>query len=78
MQLPPYLLWELVTLPWYLSFFGQGGYLRNDYLVLIENCRKQFSQIQFNTAAAVGERDAALQAIVDIAKKTLDGIVSFQ
>jgi sirohydrochlorin cobaltochelatase len=46
-------------------FFGQGGHLRNDFPVLLEECRTQYPQVQLSTSPAVGEDDAVLQAIVD-------------
>ena len=50
-------------------FFGQGGHLRNDFPVLLEQCRAQFPQITLSTTPAVGENDAVLQAIIDFAAK---------
>ena len=52
-------------------FFGQGGHLRNDFPVLLEECRTQYPHIQLSTTLAVGENDAVLQAIVDFAAKAL-------
>ena len=59
---------EIVVVP---VFFGQGGHLRNDFPVLLEECRAQYPQIQLSTTLAVGENDAVLQAIVDFAAKAL-------
>ena len=52
-------------------FFGQGGHLRNDFPVLLEGCRKQFSNIQLSATPAVGEDLAVLQAIVDFGARAL-------
>ncbi|MBU3616753.1 sirohydrochlorin chelatase [Polynucleobacter sp. JS-Polo-80-F4] len=46
-------------------FFGQGGHLRNDFPVLLEECRGKFPDIQLSATPAVGEDLAVLQAIVD-------------
>mgnify|MGYP006276473401 FL=1 len=48
-------------------FFGQGGHLRNDYPVLLQECRSQFPEINLKTTPAVGESDGVLQAIIDFA-----------
>ena len=52
-------------------FFGQGGHLRNDFPVLLEQCRAQYPKITLSTTPAVGENDAVLQAIVDFAAKAI-------
>lgn len=52
-------------------FFGQGGHLRNDFPLLLEECRTQYPQIALSTTLAVGEDGGILQAIVDFAAKTL-------
>jgi len=52
-------------------FFGQGGHLRNDFPVLLEQCRVQYPKIELSTTPAVGENDAVLQAIVDLAAKAI-------
>ncbi len=46
-------------------FFGQGGHLRNDFPVLLEECRAKFPGIRLSATSAVGEDLAVLQAIVD-------------
>jgi sirohydrochlorin cobaltochelatase len=52
-------------------FFGQGGHLRNDFPVLLEQCRIQFPQIDLCATPAVGEDEAVLQAIVDFSARAL-------
>jgi len=52
-------------------FFGQGGHLRNDFPVLLEECRAKFPSIQLSATPAVGEDLAVLQAIVDFGAKAL-------
>jgi sirohydrochlorin cobaltochelatase len=59
---------ELTVVP---VFFGQGGHLRNDFPVLLEECRGKFPNVQLNTTSAVGEDLAVLQAIVDFGSKNL-------
>ncbi|PLQ01472.1 sirohydrochlorin chelatase [Cupriavidus pauculus] len=44
-------------------FFGQGGHLRRDFPVLIEECRTRHPGIQIQAATAVGEIDSVLDAI---------------
>ena len=46
-------------------FFGQGGHLRNDFPVLLEECRSKFPNIQLSATPAVGEDLAVLQAIIE-------------
>jgi sirohydrochlorin cobaltochelatase len=53
---------ELTVVP---VFFGQGGHLRNDFPVLLEECRGKFPNIQLSATPAVGEDLAVLQAIID-------------
>ena len=52
-------------------FFGQGGHLRNDFPILIEQCRKEFIGIEFNVSTAVGEDMGVLNAIIDFAKRSM-------
>ena len=52
-------------------FFGQGGHLRNDLPVLLEECRGKFPNIQLSATPAVGEDLAVLQAIVDFGARAL-------
>jgi len=59
---------EITVVP---VFFGQGGHLRNDFPVLLEECRQQFPAISLSTTPAVGEDEAVLQAIVDFGARAL-------
>ncbi|WP_114689334.1 sirohydrochlorin chelatase [Polynucleobacter necessarius] len=52
-------------------FFGQGGHLRNDFPVLLQNCRGKFQNISLSATPAVGEDSAVLQAIVDFGARAL-------
>ena len=52
-------------------FFGQGGHLRNDFPVLLEECRGKFPNIALSATPAVGEDLAVLQAIVDFGARAL-------
>ena len=52
-------------------FFGQGGHLRNDFPVLLEECRGKFPGVQLSATPAVGEDLAVLQAIVDFGARAL-------
>ncbi len=45
-------------------FFGQGGHLRKDFPVLLEQCRQKFCGVDIQASSAVGEWDLVLQAIV--------------
>lgn len=53
---------EIVVIP---VFFGQGGHLRNDFPVLLDQCRQRFPAIQLSATPAVGENPAVLQAIIN-------------
>jgi sirohydrochlorin cobaltochelatase len=46
-------------------FFGQGGHLRKDFPILLENAKTQFPQITLSTSSAVGESDLILNAILE-------------
>jgi sirohydrochlorin cobaltochelatase len=59
---------ELTVVP---VFFGQGGHLRNDFPVLLEECRGKFPKVQLSSTPAVGEDLAVLQAIVDFGARAL-------
>lgn len=50
-------------------FFGQGGHLRNDFPLLLEECRQQNPQVNLSASQAVGEDDLVLKAIIDFASK---------
>ena len=52
-------------------FFGQGGHLRNDFPVLLEECRGKFPNVTLSATPAVGEDLAVLQAIVDFGARVL-------
>jgi sirohydrochlorin cobaltochelatase len=52
-------------------FFGQGGHLRNDFPLLLEDCQKKFPNITLSTTPAVGEDLAVLQAIIDFGARAL-------
>ena len=52
-------------------FFGQGGHLRNDFPVLLEECRSKFPNVTLSAMPAVGEDLAVLQAIVDFGSRSL-------
>ena len=52
-------------------FFGQGGHLRNDFPVLLQECRAKFPDVQLSATPAVGEDLAVLQAIVDFGARAL-------
>lgn len=52
-------------------FFGQGGHLRNDFPVLLEECRAKFPTIQLSASAAVGESPDVLLAIIDFANRSM-------
>jgi sirohydrochlorin cobaltochelatase len=52
-------------------FFGQGGHLRNDFPVLLEDCQKKYPNIALSATLAVGEDLGVLQAIVDFGAKSI-------
>ena len=52
-------------------FFGQGGHLRNDFPVLLAECRSQYPGVTLSTMPAVGEDLAVLQAIIDFGARAL-------
>ena len=52
-------------------FFGQGGHLRNDFPVLLQDCQKKFPGIALSATLAVGEDLGVLQAIVDFGARAL-------
>lgn len=59
---------QIIVVP---VFFGQGGHLRNDFPVLLEECRTEYPKIELSTTLAVGENDAVLQVIIDFAAKAI-------
>jgi sirohydrochlorin cobaltochelatase len=52
-------------------FFGQGGHLRNDFPVLLQDCQNKFPSVSLSATQAVGEDLAVLQAIVDFGARAL-------
>ena len=54
---------DIVVIP---VFFGQGGHLRNDFPVLLDQCRQRFPAIQLSATPAVGESPTVLQAIINV------------
>jgi len=52
-------------------FFGQGGHLRNDFPVLVQDCREKFPNLELSATPAVGEDLAVLQAIIDFGARAL-------
>lgn len=52
-------------------FFGQGGHLRQDFPVLLEECKAKFPELKLSATAAVGENLEVLQAIIAYAKTEL-------
>ena len=59
---------EIIVVP---VFFGQGGHLRKDFPVLLEECQGKFPDITLSATPAVGEDLAVLQAIVDFGFRNL-------
>jgi sirohydrochlorin cobaltochelatase len=59
---------EVLVVP---VFFGQGGHLRNDFPVLLSECREKFPDIALSATSAVGEDEAVLQAIIDYGSRAL-------
>ena len=59
---------EIVVVP---VFFGQGGHLRNDFPVLLEQCQQRHPTIQLSNTPAVGESPAVLQAIINFGVNAL-------
>jgi sirohydrochlorin cobaltochelatase len=59
---------EIVIVP---VFFGQGGHLRNDFPLLLEECQQRHPTLKLSATSAVGESAAILQAIVDFGAAAL-------
>ena len=53
-------------------FFGQGGHLRNDFPVLLQDCQEAFPEMRLSRSSAVGESDEILHAIIGFAQKSID------
>ncbi|WP_059416258.1 sirohydrochlorin chelatase [Cupriavidus basilensis] len=45
-------------------FFGQGGHLRRDLPVLLDDCRRRHPGVEIRCATAVGEVEGVLDAVV--------------
>ncbi len=45
-------------------FFGQGGHLRKDFPVLLEECRAAWPGVELKVSSPVGEWSSVLDAIV--------------
>jgi len=52
-------------------FFGQGGHLREDFPVLLDEVKQKYPQIRLSTQPAVGENLEVLQAILGMAAKSV-------
>ncbi|QWD64392.1 sirohydrochlorin chelatase [Polynucleobacter sp. MWH-UH2A] len=52
-------------------FFGQGGHLRNDFPLLLEDCQKKFPAITLSATPAVGEDLGVLQSIIDFGARAI-------
>lgn len=52
-------------------FLGQGGHVRRDLPVLIEELQQRYPQMRFRTAVAVGEDDSVLDAMAAYCLRTL-------
>jgi len=44
-------------------FFGQGGHIRRDFPMLLEECKAKYPNLQLSAKAAVGEDPNVLAAI---------------
>jgi len=52
-------------------FFGQGGHLRNDFPVLLEEAQKSYPGVQLRTSPAIGEDDGVLNSIISFSFNNL-------
>lgn len=52
-------------------FFGQGGHLRNDFPILLQDCQKKYPNVSLSATLAVGEDLGVLQAIIDFSAKSI-------
>jgi sirohydrochlorin cobaltochelatase len=52
-------------------FFGQGGHLRQDFPILLQDCQLKFPEMKLSAAPAVGENLEVLQAILAYARTEL-------
>jgi len=59
---------EIIIVP---VFFGQGGHLRNDFPVLLQECQQHYPALKLSATLAVGENEAVLQAIINFGASAL-------
>jgi sirohydrochlorin cobaltochelatase len=52
-------------------FFGQGGHLRKDFPVILEECCRLYPHVQLSTSSAVGESDEVLLSIIDFTAQSI-------
>jgi sirohydrochlorin cobaltochelatase len=52
-------------------FFGQGGHLRKDFPVILEECRRLYPKVQLSTSSAVGESDDVLLSIIEFTAQSI-------
>jgi sirohydrochlorin cobaltochelatase len=45
-------------------FFGQGGHVREDLPLIVDQCREGFPSVEIRCAVAVGEDEGVLDAVV--------------
>jgi len=55
-------------------FLGQGGHVRRDLPLLIEQLRQAYPSIEFHIAAAAGEDAGVLQALAQYCVRTAQAI----
>ena len=60
---------ELTVAP---VFFGQGGRLRNYFLVLLEECRGKFPKIQLSASPTVSEDLTILQRLLSLVQEKIE------
>jgi len=59
---------EILIIP---VFFGQGGHLRKDFPVILEECRRLYPTMQLSTSSAVGESDHVLLSIIEFTAQSI-------
>lgn len=52
-------------------FFGQGAHLREDFPIIVEECRRMYPNIKIKTYTPVGENDDVLNSIIDVAFQSI-------
>jgi sirohydrochlorin cobaltochelatase len=52
-------------------FFGQGGHVRSDLPVLVEDLRRHHPDVKFHCAAAIGEDEAVIEALAGYCLRVL-------